>query len=113
MGIACNDARTENRQAPEAYRSNRFFLQPHHPHIANPAVRSASRCRQQGKLRDTSGVTTASKATDNPDFKSLQFLLAPLRAAFTDANTGCPIDGIALHNPALRKPVHFCRTLSS
>ena len=57
-------------------------------------------------------MTTTGKTTDNPNFESLQFLLAPLHAAFTDANTGCPIDRIALRNHALRQPGHFCRKLS-
>src|SRR5437667_3912283 len=100
MGIACDDARTENRQAFEAYSLNHFFFQPHDPHIANLAFCGASRCRKQSKLRDTSGVTTTGKTTDHPNFERLQFLLAPLHAALTDANTGCPIDRIALRNQA-------------
>jgi hypothetical protein len=39
-------------------------------------------------------------------------LLAPLHAAAADANTGCPIDGIALRHHAVRKPGHLCRELS-
>ncbi len=112
MGIACDDARAENRQAFEAYPLNGFFFQPHDPHIANPAFRGASRCREQSKLRDTSGVTTTGKTTDDPDFERLQFLFAPLQAALTDANTGCPVGRNALRDHALRKPGHFCRELS-
>src|SRR6185436_19727262 len=98
MGIAGDDARAENRQACEAYSLNRFFFQPHDPHIANPALCGASHGREQSKLLYTSGVTTTGKTTDNPNFESLQFLLAPLPAALTDANTGCPIDRTALRN---------------
>jgi len=113
MGITCDDARAENRQACEAYPFNRFFFQPHDPGIANPASCGASRGREQSKLPDTPGVTTTGKTTDNSDFECLQFLLAPLHAALTDANTGCPIDRIALRNHALRKLGHFCRKLRS
>jgi hypothetical protein len=108
MDIACDDARAENRQAFEADSLNRFFFQPHDPCIANPACWAASRCREQRKLRDTSGVTTTGKTTDHANFEGLQFLLAPLHAAFADTNTGCPIDRIALRNHALRKRGHFC-----
>src|SRR6188508_274717 len=58
MSIAGDDARAENRQPFETYALNRFFFQPHDPRIANPACGRASRCREQRKLRDTSGVTT-------------------------------------------------------
>jgi hypothetical protein len=58
-------------------------------------------------------VTTTGKTTDNSNFESLQFLVAPVHAAFTDANTGCPIDRIALRNQALCKLGHFYRKLNS
>src|SRR6267154_5085542 len=96
VGIACDNSRTKNREALEAYSLNRLFFEPHDPHIANPAFRGASHCREQRKLCDTPGLTTAGKATDHANFEGLQFLLAPLRAALTDTNTGCPIDRIAL-----------------
>jgi hypothetical protein len=112
MGIACNDTRAENRQAPEAYLLNRFFFQPHDPHIANPAFCGASDCREESKLRDASGVTRTGETTDHPNFERLQLFLAPLPAACTDAHTGCPMDGIALRNHALRKRGHFCCKLS-
>jgi hypothetical protein len=40
-------------------------------------------------------MATTGKTTDNPNFEGLQFLLAPLHAAFTDANTGGPKDRVA------------------
>ena len=57
------------------------------------------------------GQTTAGKAADHADFEGLQLLLAPLHAAAADADTGCPIDGIALRHHAMRKPGHLCREL--
>ena len=45
MDIARDDARAENRQAFEAYPLNRFFFQPHHPRVTNPALCGAARCR--------------------------------------------------------------------
>ena len=109
VSIARDNSRAENREALEAYRLNRLFLQTHHPRVANPAFRAASRCREQRKPCDPPGVTPAREATDHADFEGLQFLLAPLHAALTDANAGCPIDRIALRNYALRKPGHFRR----
>jgi hypothetical protein len=41
------------------------------------------------------GQRDAGKTTENPNFESLQFLLAPLHAAFTDADTGGPIYRVA------------------
>jgi hypothetical protein len=113
MDIASDDSWPEDRQALEAYPLNRFFFQPHDPHIADPAFCGASHSREQRELRDTSGVATSGKTTDNLNFEGLQFRLAPLHAAFTDAHTGCPKDRIALRNHILRKPGHFCRKLSS
>jgi hypothetical protein len=113
VSVAGDNARTKNRQTLEAYRLNRLFLQPHHPRIANPAFRGASRCREQRKPCDAPGLATAGKTTNHADFEGLQFLFAPLQAAFTDANTGCPVDRVALCRHALRKPGHFCRKLSS
>jgi hypothetical protein len=57
-------------------------------------------------------VTPTGKTTDDPDFESRQCVLAPLPAALTDANTGCPVDRIAVPQDALRKRGHFCRKLS-
>jgi hypothetical protein len=56
---------------------------------------------------------THDQSHDHPNFESLQFLLAPLQTALTDANTGCPLDRVALRNHALRKRRHVCWKLSS
>src|SRR5882757_5617568 len=104
--IACDNSRTKNREALEADPLNRLFFEPHDPHIANPAFRGASHCREQRKPCDTPGPTTAGKAPDHANFEGLQLLLAPLQAAFADANTARSTDGIALRNHALRKPGH-------
>src|SRR3982751_1820975 len=69
--IPCNNSRTKNREPFEADRLNRLFLQPHDPHIANPAFRGASHSREQGKPSDTPGLTTAGKATDHANFEGL------------------------------------------
>jgi len=101
VDVAADDAWPKDRQAFEAYRLNRFFFQAHHPRIANPALYVASDCGEQRKPRDPSGVTPTGKATDHPDFESLQLLLAPLQTALADANTGRSIDRVALrHRPA-------------
>jgi hypothetical protein len=71
VNIACDNSRTKNREAMEAYPLNRLFFQSHDPHIANPAFRGASHCREQRKLCATPGLTTAGKATDHANFEGL------------------------------------------
>src|ERR1700688_3670546 len=71
VSIARDYSRTKNREALEAYPLNRLFFQPHDPHIANPAFRGASHCREQRKPCDTPGLTTAGKATDHANFEGL------------------------------------------
>jgi uncharacterized protein len=44
VSIACDNSRTKNREALEAYPLNRLFFQPHDPGIANYTFRGASRC---------------------------------------------------------------------
>jgi hypothetical protein len=56
-------------------------------------------------------VTPTGKATDHPDFESLQFLLGPPQTARADANTGCTNDRIALRHHTLRKRGHLHRKL--
>src|SRR5262249_22523851 len=75
------------------------------------AFRGTSRRREQSKARDTPCPATAGKTADHTDFEGLQLLLAPLHAAAADADTGCPIDRIALRDHALRKPGHISREL--
>src|SRR6476620_4994723 len=106
MDIAADDARPEDRQAFEAYRLNRLFFQPHDSRIANPALCVAACRGKERKPGDPSSVTSPRKATAHPHFESLQCLLAPLQAPLTDANTGCPVDSVALRDHALRKRGH-------
>jgi hypothetical protein len=47
MGIARDDARAKDRQALEANRLCRFFLQPHDPQVPDPALGGASHRREQ------------------------------------------------------------------
>jgi hypothetical protein len=84
---------------------NRF--QPHDSHIANPTFRCASHCREQRKPSNASGMAPTGKTTDDSDFEGLQFLLAPRIAAFTDADTGSSIDGVAERRDAPCKGGHF------
>src|SRR5690242_428570 len=108
MGVAADDAWSKDRQTSETYRLNRFFLQAHDSRIANAAPGAASRCGEQRKPRDPSGVTALGKATDHPDFESLQFLLAPLQASLADANARGRTYRVAFRHHALRKRGHVC-----
>jgi hypothetical protein len=87
---------------------NRLFFQPHDAHKVNPAFRGASHCREQGKPCDTPGLTTAAKPSTTSISRAFNSCSLHC-AAFTDANTRCPIDRIALRNNAPRKPGHFRR----
>src|ERR1700722_11185109 len=71
VSIACDNTGAKNREALEADPSNRLFLQPHDPHIANPAFRGASHGREQRKSCDTPGLTTSGEATDHANLEGL------------------------------------------
>ncbi len=80
VSIACDNSRTKNHEALEAYSFDRLFFQPHDSYIADPAFRAASHGRKQTKLCDTSSMTTAAKPPTAPissafNSSSLHFML--------------------------------------
>ena len=93
MSVADNDARAKDGEAGKTDVAYGVFLHAHDADIAKSAAGRAAYRREQTKLGDAGVMAAARKATDDADFKSQQFFLAPAHRSGTDTHTAHGTDG--------------------